>query len=130
MILDGLFEMIDLMKSWFKKKPKSKTIAKLTEKEIATQRGEPWVEVLSVDVNPSEPGQGSFALDWNDKFVSNLVRAGYQIRPDDTDADIVDRWFVQVCRNVVLETYEQEQAMNPHRTIKSRDIGDGFSEIS
>lgn len=116
--------------SLFFKSKKRATVRKMpTPKEIATERGEPWVEVVSVDLNPSDPGQGSFNLDWNAKFVANLVRAGYQMRPDDTDADIVDRWFTTVCRNVVLETYEQEQAMNMGRHIYSRDIGDGRSEI-
>jgi len=58
------------------------------------------------------------------------VRAGYQMDPKDTDADIVDRWFTAVCRNVVLETWEQEQAMNPSRIIRTKDIGDGRSEVS
>ena len=40
-------------------------------------------------------------------FVAKLVRAGYQGK---TDNDIVDNWFQDVCRNVVLESYEQEQA--------------------
>jgi hypothetical protein len=74
--------------------------------------------------------QGSFELDWNEKFVANLVRAGYMIKKDDTDAEIVDRWFQNVCRHVVMETWEQEQAINPNRVVKSRDIGDGRSEVS
>lgn len=113
-----------------KKKPRDNVRKMPTPKEIATMRGEPWVDVMSIDINPSDPGQGSFALDWNEKFIANLVRAGYQMKADDTDAEIVDRWFTTVCRNVVLETYEQEQAMNSGRHIFSRDIGDGRSEIS
>jgi hypothetical protein len=70
---------------------------------------------------------GAFELDWNEKFVSNLVRAGYQGK---TDSDIVDLWFQNVCRHVVMETWEQEQAMNPTRTTKSKDIGGGRSEVS
>ena len=115
------------LKNLFNRKPKQVNRG-FTAKQIATEKGEPWVEIKSIDFNFNDPGQGSFALDWNDKFVANLVRAGYQMRPDDSDADIVDRWFTEVCRNVVLETYEQEQAMNPNRPIKSRDLGDGFSE--
>lgn len=127
------FNMIKLFKNLFKKKeaiPKKKSdnVHYLTPKEIATSKGEPWVDIISLDLNPSNPEQGSFNLDWNDKFIANLVRAGYRIRPDDTDADIVDRWFTTVCKNVVLETYEQEQAMNPNRPIKTRDLGDGYSE--
>ena len=75
---------------------------------------------------------GAFELDWNEIFVARLVKAGYMMSPDDKDADIVDRWFTAVCRNVVLETYEQYEAMNPERdrVVKTRNIGDGRSEVS
>jgi hypothetical protein len=109
--------------------PRAPKIEK-SAKDLATERGEPYVAMLSMQVDPENLHQGSFELDWNEKFVANLVRAGYQMRPDDTDNDIVDRWFQAVCRNVVLETWEQEQAMNPNRVVKSRDIGDGRSEVS
>lgn len=112
-------------------KPKPKKVVK-TEKELATEKGEPWVSILSMEVDPDNIQNGAFELDWNDKFVANLIRAGYQMKPDDTDADIVDRWFTAVCRNVVLETYEQYQAMDPERdrVVKTRNIGDGRSEVS
>ena len=113
-----------------KPKPEPKTPPPKTAKEIATEKSEPWVDVLSMDVDPENLHQGAFELDWNDKFVANLIRAGYQMKPDDKDSDIVDRWFQAVCRNVVLETWEQEQAMNPNRIIRSKDIGDGRSEVS
>jgi hypothetical protein len=103
-----------------------------TEKEIANEKGEPYVNILSMDVDPENMQNGAFELDWNDKFVANLIRAGYQKDSKDTDADIVDRWFTAVCRNVVLETYEQYEAMNPERdrVVKTRNIGDGRSEVS
>jgi hypothetical protein len=101
-----------------------------TEKEIATEKGQPWVAILSMDIDPDNLHQGAFELDWNDKFVANLVRAGYQGRPDDKDSDIVDRWFQNVCRHVVMETWEQEIANNPNRVVKQRDIGDGRTEVS
>lgn len=109
---------------------KSKASAKKSAKDLATERGEPYVAVLSMDIDPENVQNGAFELDWNDKFIANLVRAGYQMDAKDTDADIVDRWFTAVCRNVVLETYEQYEAMNPGRLIKSRDLGDGRSEVS
>jgi hypothetical protein len=110
--------------------PPKKTKAK-SAKEIATEKGEPYVNILSMELDPANMDQGAFELDWNEKFVANLVRAGYQMSPKDTDADIVDRWFTAVCRNVVLETYEQYEAMNTqNRVVKSRDIGDGRSEVS
>jgi len=98
-------------------------------KQIATEAGEAYVNILSMDLDPNNMGQGSFELDWNDKFVADLIRHGYQQDPRDTDADIVDRWFTAVCRNIVLETYEQYEAMN-NRVVKSRDVGDGMSEVS
>ena len=129
-------KFFDQIKKRFKKKPAKEEVSprapriEKSAKDLATERGEPYVAMLSMEVDPENLHQGSFELDWNEKFVANLVRAGYQMRPDDTDNDIVDRWFQAVCRNVVLETWEQEQAMNPNRVVKTRDIGDGRSEVS
>lgn len=103
---------------------------KKTEKEIATEKGEPYVAITSMDIDPNNLHQGSFELDWNDKFIANLVRAGYQMEANEPENVIVDRWFQNVCRHVVLETYEQEQAMNPQRFTKSVDIGNGRREVS
>ena len=129
-------KFFDQIKKRFAKKPAKETASpraprvEKSAKDLATERGEPYVAMLSMEVDPENLHQGSFELDWNEKFVVNLVRAGYQMRPDDSDNDIVDRWFQAVCRNVVLETWEQEQAMNPNRVVKTRDIGDGRSEVS
>ena len=128
----GLFDrFLKKKKPEVKAEPRPKKIEK-TEKEIATEKGEPWVNILSMEIDPNDIQNGAFELDWNDKFVANLVRAGYQMNPKDTDADVVDRWFTAVCRNVVLETYEQYQAMDPERdrVVKTRHIGDGRSEVS
>ena len=113
------------------KKPK----VELTDKEKATQAGEPYVAILKVDLDPSDINNGAFDLDWNDKFLLNLIKQGYKIRADDTEAQIVDRWFQTVCRNIALEVYEQEQA-DPEkreselRVIQQRDLGDGYTEVS
>ena len=121
----------------WKKKPEPTKVTDLpkpkkkTEKEIATERGEPYVTILSMEIDPNNLHQGAFELDWNDKFVSNLIRAGYQIKPDDTDADIVDRWFQNVCRHVVMETWEQEEAMRKSGIyVKTTDLGNGRKEVS
>jgi hypothetical protein len=102
-----------------------------TEKQLATERGEPWVQVLRIDVDPENLHQGAFELDWNELFVARLVKAGYMMKPADADSDIVDRWFQNVCRHVVMETWEQEQAMRQSGIyVSTRDIGDGRSEVS
>ena len=102
-----------------------------TAKQLATEAGEPWVSVISMDVDPTNLSQGAFELDWNAIFVARLVKAGYMIKPTDTDADIVDRWFQNVCRNVAMETWEQEQAIrNSGIYVQRRNIGDNRTEIS
>ncbi len=128
--------MLDKLKAamGFKKKPqeteKPKAKAKKTPKEIATAAGEPWVNVLSMDIDPEEINNGAFELDWNEKFIANLVRAGYQAKPNEEEHVIIDRWFQNVCRNVALETYEQAQADPEVRAYtQNRDLGDGYTEV-
>lgn len=127
------------MFNWFKKKKKKKqevareyADANVSAKELATKRGEPWVTIVSMDVNPENLHEGSFELDWNDIFLAKLIRHGYQMRPDDKDSDIVERWFSSICRHVVLETFEQFEANQPetNRIIRQRNLGEGFSEVS
>ena len=113
--------------------PKAKKIdfAGMTPKQAAEARGEPWVTVVQVELDPENIGNGAFELDWNDKFITNLVRAGYKGK---TDSDMVDQWFQDVCRNVVQENFEQWEANQPvelrPRVIDRRDLGDGKTEVS
>ena len=108
--------------------PRAEKPVPKTEKEIATEKGEPWVSVLGIDVDYENLKSGAFTLDWNDKFVANLVRAGYQGK---ADSDIVDQWFQNICRHVVMETWEQEEAIKKSGIyVQSRDIGNGRSEVS
>jgi len=115
-------------------KPKRKKVVEKSAKEIATEKGEPWVSVTSVELDPDNIGNGAFELDWNEKFIVNLVRAGYQQKPGEEDAVIVDRWFQDVCRNVVQENFEQWEANQPYearpRVIDKRDLGGGKTEVS
>jgi|SRR5210317_196550 len=109
-----------------KTKPRSK---KKSPKEIATAKGEPYVSILSMEIEPDNIDNGAFELDWNEKFIANLVRAGYQQKPNEEEHVIVDRWFQTVCRNVALETYEQAQADPEIRYTQSRDLGNGYTEV-
>ena len=105
-IAHGILDMFDYLKKKFSKK-KVTSEKKLSAKEQADIDKEPYIEILSMEVDSEDLGQGSFELDWNDIFVARLIRSGY---PGKTDQDIVDNWFKEVCRNVLLETYEQDQA--------------------
>lgn len=117
-----------------KKPRKKKEEPILSPKELATQNNEPYISILKVDIDPNDINNGAFELDWNDKFVINLIKSGYKIREDDTEQQIVDRWFQTVCRNIALEIYEQQQAdpekRNDIRVIQSRDLGNGRTEVS
>ena len=126
----------------FKKKPpakeeKEKVIRvpkapEKTAKQIATENNEPYVAIVTMDIDPNNLHQGAFELDWNEIFISRLVKAGYMMKPTDEDSDIVDRWFQNVFRHVVMETWEQDQAMrnSANGYVHTRDIGDGRTEIS
>jgi len=111
---------------------KPKKTAPLSAKDLATKNGESYINVVSLELDPNDINNGAFELDWNDKFLVTLIKSGYQLRKDDKDTDIVDRWFQTVCRNIVLEVYEQEMADpdNRLRTVRSRPLGDGRSEVS
>lgn len=141
--------MFEKLKNLFKKqevkpvakkesKPKQvKAKTELTEKEKATAAGEPYIAITKVEINPENINDGAFDLDFNDKFVLNLIKAGYRQREDDTDVIIVDRWFQTVCRNVALEMYEQQVADPENRTegrdsrvIRTKDLGNGRTEVS
>jgi hypothetical protein len=63
----------------------------------------------------------------------NLVRAGYKYKDSDTDIDLVNRWFSQICRNIALEVYEQVVADPLNRDVRpvqKRDLGNGRTEVS
>jgi hypothetical protein len=114
-------------------KPKRST-GKKSDKERASEQGLAWVGVVQVELDPDNIGNGAFELDWNEKFITNLVRAGYQTKPGEEESVIVDRWFQDVCRNVVQENYEQWEANQPYdarpRVIDKKDIGNGKIEAS
>jgi len=142
--------MLDKLKKLFQKQPEPqiqepvkkepkprapKEEVKLTPKELATKNGEPYVGIISIELDPNNISNGSFELDWNDKFIVNLIKSGYKIKENDKDSEIIDRWFQTVARNIALEVYEQQQAdpdmrgMADMRNIRSKDLGNGRSEV-
>ena len=77
-------------------------MAKLSPKERANRRKEPWVGVLNTHVNSDNIRNGFFELDWNEHFVLKLKQEGYGA-DGDKDEEIVDRWFRELCANVVVD---------------------------
>lgn len=101
-------------------------LSKLSPKEIANEKKEPWVAVLDTHVNKENVRNGFFELDWNEYFVLQLREAGYI---GETEEAVVDQWFQELCRNV-----GSEAGVNMDRRgsgfINVNNLGDGRSEIS
>jgi hypothetical protein len=96
---------------------KAEETAKLTPKERATARGEPYVSVLDTHVNKDNVRNGFFELDWNDEFIVQLKQAGYGY-DGDPEEEIVDRWFRDLATNMLVE-----EGQNPNR-------GAGYINVS
>ena len=71
-------------------------------KEYATRKKEPWVSVISTHVNETNVKNGFFELDWNNYFIEQLREQGYGL-DGDSEEEIVDRWFRELCANVVVD---------------------------
>jgi hypothetical protein len=77
-------------------------LSKLSPKDRATRKKEPWVGVLETHVNKDNVRNGFFELDWNEQFVLKLRQEGYGV-DGDKDEEVVDRWFRELCANVVVD---------------------------
>ena len=95
------------------------------EKTAATEKGEPWINIVSIEMEPDNGANiGAIEMDWNEHFIVMLQQNGY-IGVSDEDA--VDQWFRDVCKHVVLETYEDEETGN--QTTRT-ELDDGRAEYS
>jgi len=101
--------------------------AKMTPKDRATAKGEPWVSVLDTHVNKDNIKNGFFELDWNDLFIVQLKQAGYGF-DGDPDEEIVDRWFRDIVRNMLAE--EGMDTTRGAGYINVVPISQGKSEVS
>jgi hypothetical protein len=109
-----------------RKAKEAEEIAKMTPKERATKKGEPWVAVLDTKVNPDNPRNGFFELDWNEHFIEQLKESGYGYE-NDPEEEIVDRWFRDLARNMLAE-----EGMDTSRGagfINVNRLGGGKAEV-
>ncbi len=72
-------------------------------KRLATLKSEPWVNVVNMDFTKASSLEGSFELDWNEHFVTKLKSEGYT---GPTPDNIVNQWFMELCRNIALEEFD------------------------
>ena len=102
-------------------------VKKTTSKKSTSKKGksdEPMVKVLNVHVNPDNPRNGFFELDWNKEFVNMLQQNGYQ---GESEEQIVDGWFQTLCRTIGNEQGIDGVASG-YVQINRRD--DGKTEVS
>lgn len=101
-------------------------LAKLTPKESATEKKEPWVGVLETHVNKEDIRHGFFELDWNEYFVLMLKENGYTGKSEE---EIVDAWFGDLCREIGTEEgISMERRGSGY--ININNLGNGKSEVS
>ena len=101
-------------------------LAKLTPKERATEKEESYIAVLDTKVNKDNVRNGFFELDWNEYFIVELRLAGYN---GDTDEEIVDRWFQDLCRNIGNEAGVDMDGRGAGY-VNVNNLGNGKAEIS
>ena len=119
-------ELLDAQLETEKAKQESE-ISKMSPKERATAKGEPWVAVLDTHVNKDNIRNGFFELDWNPEFIVQLKQAGYGF-DGDPDEEIVDRWFRDLARNMLEQ--EGQDATRGAGFINVIPISQGKSEVS
>lgn len=101
-------------------------LANTSPKDIATEKKEPWVGVIETHVNKDNVRNGFFELDWNEYFILQLKSAGYK---GQTDEEIVDTWFQELCRNVGAEEgIDMDRRGSGFINRALRD--DGLTEVS
>ena len=103
-------------------------LAKLSPKERATKKKDPWIAVLDTKVNKDNIRNGFFELDWNEYFVLQLRQAGYG-EEGDPEEQIVDRWFRELCANVANED-GIDMTDRGAGFINIKKIAEGKSEVS
>jgi hypothetical protein len=104
----GLFDKLGKAIRKPKQEPKTESApkkTKLTPKEQATKDGEPWFTVVDIEIDEDNPRNGSFELDWNEYFPVMLRKHGLV---GNTDEEVIDQWFQDLCKQIELETYDDE----------------------
>ena len=93
---------------------------KLTPKEQANKNEEPWFTVIGVEVDPDNPRNGAFELDWNEPFIETLAKSGYT---GSSPEQIIDAWFNDVCRNILMEEFNDKNFVADAPLEVKRDDG-------
>jgi hypothetical protein len=105
---------------------------KITERQykmsLATAKNEPYVAVVDSSYAPDQKLSGlEFEFDWNHLWIELLTANGYT---GVTEELVVQRWFEDLCRAVVLEKAEEDTIPFNSRRASSRVAGPNGTEYS
>ena len=98
---------------------------KTKKKTKGSKSEEPMVKVIKLHVQPENPRNGFFELDWNNEFIEQLVDAGYK---GESNEQIVDQWFKTIAKQVL-----EDSGQDPDRGagyINTKNLSGDKSEIS
>jgi hypothetical protein len=83
------------------------------DKGCATIKKEPYIGIVDDGFDKDKGINGVFfEFDWNDFWIEYLKMNGYT---GETDDQIVERWFQDVCRSYALEEAANDQNIIPFR---------------
>ena len=125
--MGNIMDIIKNIKDAFKApepEPQTKSKKQLTPKQKATKKGEPWFTIVDIEIDNDNPRNGAFELDWNEPFIKMLRGHGLT---GDTDEEVVDQWFQDLCRQIAMETYDEDVLSN-NVNIQMKDIEGGKRE--
>ena len=71
-----------------------------------------------MELEKDKPGSGFFELDFNEDFVEYLANNGYEGSDNDK---IVDNWFNDLCKNIVMEGLEDDEGVTKSVNTDSKD---------
>lgn len=70
------------------------------EKRKHTLEGKPWVDIIT-GLDPENAAKlGEVELDWNDLFIVELKKQGYNGTVDEV---IIKKWFAALCATIAME---------------------------
>jgi hypothetical protein len=71
-----------------------------------------------MELEKDKPGSGFFEIDFNEDFVEYLANNGYEGSDNDS---IVDGWFNDLCKNIVMEGLEDGEGNSKSFDSKSKE---------
>jgi hypothetical protein len=95
-------------------------------KMVATAKNEPYIAVVNSSYDPKQKLDGfEFEFDWNHIWLELLIECGYT---GATEEKIIQSWFTDLCRSVLVENADREPLpFNTRRVVTRTPTQNGGS---